>query len=65
VERSATANAINPSGQGGSWGFAQTADGSAHAFFYTNATMYDLGTLEVLPARPTASTPESVPEPPI
>jgi probable HAF family extracellular repeat protein len=38
-----TANTVDPSGQVG--GFSLTADGSAHAFFFTNGTMNDLGAL--------------------
>ena len=38
-----TANTIDPSGQVG--GFSLVADGSGHAFFFTNGKMNDLGTL--------------------
>jgi probable HAF family extracellular repeat protein len=38
-----TANTVDPSGQVG--GFSLAADGSGHAFFYTNGTINDLGTL--------------------
>ena len=38
-----TASAIDPAGQVA--GFSLAADGSAHAYFYTNGTMRDLGNL--------------------